>query len=83
MLNDFTQKEKYKNIIDEFDHTLFDLIKVKISHLMSFKKEETDEEIRIKASILQATEISQPAILLLSIVILNLKTVKFIRFNQK
>jgi hypothetical protein len=35
---------------------------------MSFNKDEPDQEIKRKASILHLTEISQPSILLLSIV---------------
>jgi malonyl CoA-acyl carrier protein transacylase len=68
MLNDYISDKKYKNILDSFDNHLFKHTNFQISQLMSFIKDEPDQEIKRKASILHLTEISQPAILLLSIV---------------
>ena len=77
MLNDYISDNKYQNIIDSYDDHLFKYTNFKISQLMSFKKDEPDLEIKRKASILHLTEISQPAILLLSIVNFFTNLVKF------
>ena len=68
MLNDFSSDPKYTKVIKEFDNYLYDYTKINISEVMSFKEGE-EESTKQKASILNSTEISQPAILLISIVI--------------
>jgi [acyl-carrier-protein] S-malonyltransferase len=78
MLNDFIypQSRDYQEVIDEFDHILFNVLKgKKISSLMTVEKNDSEENLKAKRLFLNETKVAQPAILLQSI--LNYK--KFLK----
>jgi [acyl-carrier-protein] S-malonyltransferase len=79
MLNDFISVKSNRAFIDKFDESLFDLVGSKISKLMTLEADDSEEAIKNKRMIINQTQISQPAILLQSI--LNYKKFDISEFH--